>query len=152
MIAQVAAQSSTGLGSAVGGLLTIETLAALLFQAVLFVVLIANRRSPWGWPHIAAMIVSALLTYSGWSSVWLLAAPHIAGITATVPAALLGGATGWLLLHGSMSGAIPRWLQVTTIAAGVLAGILGDVMLLQFTGLLVAWVADRIARRVMVIG
>ena len=45
MIAQVAAQNGAGLGLAVNSLLTMKTLVAVLFQAVLFVVLIGTRRS-----------------------------------------------------------------------------------------------------------
>lgn len=134
-------------------LVNVPTLGALLLQAVLFVVIIATRRNRQSWQHWAALLASAALTYAGWSSLLLAyGAVPVASFTATVPAALIGGALAWVIVRATNESPLPRRLMVGIVVAGVLAGALGSTTLIHWVGLLFAWSADQVARRVMVIG
>lgn len=148
---EIVEQSSAGLGVATSGLLNLTTGAAVFLQVLLTVIMVGTRRNVRSWPHLAALITSAALTYAGWSSVWLLTTTEVAAITTAVPASLIGGAIGWILLRACCGNAA-RWMQVAIVAAGIIAGVLGDVTLIHFLGILLAWSADQVARKIMVIG
>lgn len=136
VVSLIASRSASGFGLAVSNLLTMQTLLAVVFQAVLFIVIIGTRCSPRSWLHGAMILSSAALTYAGWNTVWIEVTPHLAAITTAVPAALLGGALSWILLRGGWQGTVPRWLQVGAVAVGVMVAMMGDVALLTFLGVI----------------
>ncbi|MEN9933738.1 MAG: hypothetical protein RLZZ387_317 [Chloroflexota bacterium] len=153
LIGAISQRWSAGPAAALSeALFSIRTLAALGLQALLFIIMVGTRRNPNTWQHWASMIASAALTYAGWSSLWLAygAAP-VAAITATIPAALIGGALTWLMIKAT-STELPRRAMIGIIVAGVVAGALGTASLIHWSGALLAWGADQIARRFMVIG
>lgn len=130
-----------------------RTLGALALQAVAFVVVIGTRRNRQSWQHWAALIFSAALTYAGWSTLLLdYGTATVAAISATVPAALIGGALGWAVLRASSEDRPSRPLLLGVVAAGVVAGALGAASLIHWVGLLLAWSVDQVARRQLVIG
>lgn len=96
---------------------------------------------------------SAALTYAGWSSLLLLGSQApLAALTTTIPAALLGGALAWVLVRATSDGPVSPMLQIAVVVAGVLAGALGITTLIHGIGVLLAWSADQLARRMMVVG
>jgi hypothetical protein len=130
-----------------------RTLMALALQAVLFIVIVGTRRNRQSWQHWAALIVSAALTYVGWSTLLLgYGLPTLLGLTTVLPGALLGGVLGWGVVRISSEGRLSRPLLLTLILAGVVAGALGGASLIHWTGLLLAWSVDQVARRMIVIG
>jgi hypothetical protein len=129
------------------------TLVALVLQAIVFVVVVGTRRNRRSWQHWAALIFSTALTYAGWSTLLLeYGTPAVLAITATIPGALIGGALGWGVVRGSSEDRPSRPLLLGVIAAGVLAGALGAASLIHWSGLLLAWSVDQVARRQLVIG
>lgn len=154
LIGQISQQWATGPAPALtNALLNLRTGGALILQIILFVVIIGTRRSQHAWQHWTALMVSAALTYAGWSTLLSSAgAEPIAFITTTIPAAVIGGALGWIIVRATSDTALPRWLLPAVIVVGVLAGALGGAALIHWVGLLLAWSADQIARRIMVIG
>lgn len=130
-----------------------RTLAALVLQAVVFVVAIGTRRNRQSWQHWAALIFSAALTYAGWSSLLLAyGTPTVLALSATIPAAVIGGALGWAVVRASSEDRPSRPVLLGVIAAGVLAGALGAASLIHWAGLLMAWSVDQAARRQLVVG
>jgi hypothetical protein len=129
-----------------------QTIVAIVLQTIIFVVMVGTRRKPQSWQHWTALIISAALTYAGWSSLLLpFAAPAVTALTATIPAALIGGVLGWAVVRIS-EGQPSRPLLFAIIAAGLIAGALGVVSLIHWTGVLAAWTADQVARRLIVVG
>lgn len=134
-------------------LLNTRTLMAVILQAVLFVVLIGTRRSMHTWQHLAALMASVALTYAGWSSILVIFASNpLASFTATIPAAVVGGAFAWAIIRASSDILLPRSLMIGLIVVGVVAGGLGVTTLIHWMGLLLAWSADQVARRIMIVG
>ncbi len=134
-------------------LLNFRTLGAVLLQVVLFIVLIGTRRNPRSWQHIAALVGSAALTYAGWSGLLMSAAlAPVAAFTATVPAVLIGAALGWVIVRGTNEAPLARPLLIGVLVAGFIAGGLGSAALIHWVGALLAWSADQVARRIMVVG
>lgn len=130
-----------------------QTLVALALQAVAFVVMVGTRRNRQSWQHWAALLLSAGLTYAGWSTLLLsYGTPAATALSATIPAALIGGALGWAVARTSSDGRPSRPLLFGAIAAGVVAGALGAASLLHWVGLLLAWSVDQVARRLIVVG
>lgn len=130
-----------------------RTLAALALQAIAFVVVVGTRRNPQSWQHWAALIFSAALTYAGWSTLLLdYGTPTVVALSATVPAALVGGALGWAVVRASSDERPARPLLIGVVAAGVVAGALGAASLIHWAGLLLAWSVDQVARRQLVVG
>lgn len=154
MISQISQQWSAGPATALtDALLNLRTGGAIILQAVLFIVIIGTRRSQHAWQHWTALMVSAALTYAGWSTLLTsFGTEPIAFITTTIPAALIGGALGWIIVRATSETALPRWLMPAVVCAGVLAGVFGTVALIHWVALLLAWSADQVARRIMVIG
>jgi uncharacterized membrane protein len=154
LLTPILSRWSAGPATAVAeALLNVRTLVAVILQAILFVVIIGTRRNPQSWQHWAALIGSAALTYAGWSSLLITygEAP-LTSFTAAVPAALVGGALGWAIVRSSSEQTVPRPLMIGIIGAGVVAGALGVTALIHWVGLLLAWSADQVARKVMVVG
>lgn len=134
-------------------LLNLRTLGAVLLQVILFIVLIGTRRNPRSWQHIAALVGSAALTYAGWSGLLMnYALDPVTAFTATVPAVLIGAALGWVVVRGTNEAPLSRPLLIGVLAAGVIAGGLGSAALIHWVGALLAWSADQVARRIMVVG
>ncbi|MBC8161135.1 MAG: hypothetical protein H7Z42_07935 [Roseiflexaceae bacterium] len=150
VLSQWAAGPATALTEA---LLNFRTLGAIVLQVILFIVIVGTRRHRQGWQHWAALLTSAALTYAGWSSVLLaFGTAPLAVLTAAIPAALIGGALAWLIVKATSDISLPRWLWVGVVITGIGAGMLGDTALIHWIGALLAWSADQIARRIMVLG
>ncbi|NTW00091.1 MAG: hypothetical protein HGA19_02160 [Oscillochloris sp.] len=130
-----------------------QTIIALILQAVVFIVMVGTRRVRQSWQHWAAVICSVALTYAGWSPLLLnYGMPILLSLAAIIPAALIGGALGWVVVLISNDNAPSRSLLLGVIAIGVVVGSLGLVSLTHWAGLLLAWSVDQVSRRLIVIG
>lgn len=154
LLAVVTQHWDTGPAAALSdAFVNMRTLIAIVIQAVLFVVIVATRRNRHSWQHWAALMASVALTYAGWSTLLLqYGTPPLESFTKVIPAFLLGAGLAWAVARSTFDVTIPRVLLFAFIGAGALAGALGVSALIHWTGLLLAWSADHVARRVMVVG
>lgn len=130
-----------------------RSIIALVLQAIAFIVIVGTRRNPQSWERWAAIIVSAALTYAGWSTLMLAyGTPAALSLTATIPGALIGGVLGWGVVRASGEGRASRPLLIGVVLVGVVAGALGAASLIHWVGLLLAWSVDQVARRLIVVG
>lgn len=134
-------------------LFNIRTLGALVLQAILYIVMIGSRRYRQSWQYVSALLVSAALTYVGWSPLLIqYGVEPLTSFTNMIPAVIVGGAVTWALVWGASELQMPRSLMIGIVVAGVLAGAMGVPSMIHWLSALLAFCVDQVARRMMVIG
>src|SRR5690606_34570687 len=105
------------------------------------------------WQYVSALLVSAALTYVGWSPLLVeYGVESLTSFTNMIPAVIVGGAVTWALIWGASELPMPRSWMIAIVIAGVIAGAMGVPSMIHWLSALLAFCVDQVARRMMVIG
>lgn len=133
-------------------LLSAPSIIAIIVQAVLFVIQVGNRHTN-AVARLAATVVSAVLTYLGWSGLVVPAgAAVLTGLSTVIPAAILSGVLTWAVLVGMVAPRPARGPLIGLVSLGAFLGLLGLPVMLQWLLALVAFTGDQFARRKVILG